>query len=213
MGFIIRNAGVDDAEAVAAVHAASLQAAWRPLIPERVAHLVLDPPEAGPRVPGWRRCLARPRVSTTLVACDGSAVVGFCTLRPVPGRRKRGRHGGDVGPVRAALALAPRRRPSAVRTIVRGGPAAGTGRRGALGAGVQRGRAALLPRAGLSSRQREAGLPGARGRGAARAALPAHDAVGRRAGRVGAAPRTPRRRNAAPGVCAVCRRTARTPSA
>lgn len=86
MSFILRNAGVDDAEAVAAVHAASLQAAWRPLIPERVPHLVLDPPQPGPRVPGWRRCLARPRVSTTLVACDGSAVVGFCTLRPTPGR-------------------------------------------------------------------------------------------------------------------------------
>ncbi len=53
MSFTVRNAGVDDAEAVAAVHAASLQAAWRPLIPERVAHLVLDPP--GFRPDGGKR--------------------------------------------------------------------------------------------------------------------------------------------------------------
>ena len=102
MSILIRSAGVDDAEAVAAVHAASLQAAWRPLIPERVAHLVLDPPQAGPRVPGWRRCLARPRVSTTLVACDVSAVVGFCTLRPAPGRR-----GGDAAAEIWALFVQP----------------------------------------------------------------------------------------------------------
>ncbi len=85
MGVTIRNAGVDDAEAIAAVHTASLQASYRPLIPDRVAHLVLDPPEVGPRIPGWRRCLERPRVSTTLVACDDHAVVGFCTLRSTPG--------------------------------------------------------------------------------------------------------------------------------
>ena len=102
MSIFIRSAGVDDAEAVAAVHAASLQAAWRPLVPERVAHLVLDPPQAGPRVPGWRRCLARPRVSTTLVVCEGSAVVGFCTLRPAPGRR-----GGDAAAEIWALFVQP----------------------------------------------------------------------------------------------------------
>jgi GNAT superfamily N-acetyltransferase len=81
----IRRAGVDDAEAIAAVHNASLQASYRPLIPERIAHLALDPPEAAPRIPGWRRCLERPRVSTTLVACDNGQVVGFCTLRSTPG--------------------------------------------------------------------------------------------------------------------------------
>ena len=81
----VRNAGIDDAEAIAAVHNASLQASYRPLIPERIAHLVLDPPEVAPRIPGWRRCLERPRVSTTLVACDNGQVVAFCTLRPTPG--------------------------------------------------------------------------------------------------------------------------------
>ena len=82
----IRNAGIDDAEAIAAVHNASLQASYRPLIPERIAHLVLDPPEVAPRIPGWRRCLERPRVSTTLVACDDGQIVAFCTLRSTPGR-------------------------------------------------------------------------------------------------------------------------------
>lgn len=87
MSVTLRDAGVGDAEAIAAVHAASLQASYRPLIPDRVAHLVLDPPEAAPRIPGWRRCLERPRASTTVVACDDRAVVGFCTLRPTPASR------------------------------------------------------------------------------------------------------------------------------
>ena len=85
MSVTIRSAGVDDAEAIAAVHNASLQASYRSLIPERIAHLVLDPPEVAPRIPGWRRCLARPQVSTTLAACDDRAVVGFCTLRSASG--------------------------------------------------------------------------------------------------------------------------------
>ena len=91
----IRSAGVDDAEAIAAVHNASLQASYRPLIPERIAHLVLDPPEVAPRIPGWRRCLERLRVSTTLVACDHRAVVGFCTLRSAPGN-SAGRATGEI---------------------------------------------------------------------------------------------------------------------
>ncbi len=95
MRVTIRSAGVDDAEAIAAVHNASLQASYRPLIPERIAHLVLDPPEVAPRVPGWRRCLERPRVSTTLVACDNRAVVGFCTLRAAP----RGNAGEATGEI------------------------------------------------------------------------------------------------------------------
>ena len=85
MNVTIRSAGVDDAEAIAAVHNASLQASYRPLIPDRVAHVVLDPQEVAPRIPGWRRCLERPRISTTLVACNNHAVVGFCTLRSTPG--------------------------------------------------------------------------------------------------------------------------------
>ena len=90
MSVTMRTAEVDDAEAIAAVHNASLQASYRPLIPERIAHLVLDPPEAAPRIPGWRRCLERPRVSTTVVACRNLAVVGFCTLRAAPGGRGEG---------------------------------------------------------------------------------------------------------------------------
>jgi len=93
MSVTIRSAGVDDAEAIAAVHNAGLQASYRPLIPERIAHLVLDPPEVAPRIPGWRRCLERPRVSTTLVACDNRAVVGFCTLRSATGDNAGGATG------------------------------------------------------------------------------------------------------------------------
>lgn len=86
MRVTVRNADVGDADAIAAVHAASLQASYRPLIPARIAPLVLDPPDAAPRIPGWRRCLERPRVSTTAVACDrDGAVVGFSTLRATPG--------------------------------------------------------------------------------------------------------------------------------
>ncbi len=90
MSITIRSAGVDDAKAIAAVHIASLQASYRPLIPGRIAHSVLDPPEVEPRIPGWRRCLERPRVSTTLVACDNLTVVGFCTLRSAPGSHAAG---------------------------------------------------------------------------------------------------------------------------
>ena len=90
---MIRNADVDDAEAIAAVHAAGLQASYRPLLPDRIAHLVLDPPEVAPRIPGWRRCLERPRVSTTVVACDNHEVAGFCTLRPRPGDNAAGATG------------------------------------------------------------------------------------------------------------------------
>ena len=88
-----RSADVGDAEAIATVHNAGLRASYRPLIPDRIAHLVLDPPEVAPRIPGWRRCLERTRVSTTLVACDGAAVVGFCTLRSAPGGRAEGATG------------------------------------------------------------------------------------------------------------------------
>lgn len=95
MRVTVRKADVDDAQAIAAVHAAGLQAAYRPLIPERLAHLVLDPPDAAKRVPGWRQCLERTRISTTVVACDELAVVGFCTLRSA----SRGRAGGAIGEV------------------------------------------------------------------------------------------------------------------
>ena len=87
MSVTIRYADVGDAEAIAAVHTASLQASYRPLLPGQVAHLVLDPPDAASRIPGWRRCLERPRISTTVVACDNLAVVGFSTLRATPGGR------------------------------------------------------------------------------------------------------------------------------
>lgn len=95
MRVTIRSAGVDDARAIAAVHAAGLEAAYRPLIPERLAHLVLDPPDVARRVPGWRQCLERTRISTTVVACDDLVVVGFCTLRSA----SRGRAGGAIGEV------------------------------------------------------------------------------------------------------------------
>ncbi len=94
MSVTVRNADVDDADAIAAVHNASLQASYRPLIPGRIAHLVLDPADAAPRIRGWRRCLERPRVSTTVVACDNAAVVGFCTLRATPGGA-----GGETGEI------------------------------------------------------------------------------------------------------------------
>ena len=95
MSVTIRYADVGDAEAIAAVHTASLQASYRPLLPRRLAHLVLDPPRAAPRIPGWRRCLKRPRISTTVVACDDLAVVGFSTLRSAPSARA-GRANGEL---------------------------------------------------------------------------------------------------------------------
>lgn len=92
MNVVLRRAAVGDAAAVAAVHAASLLASHRGLVPAPLAHLVLDPPEAARRTPGWRRCLLRSRVDT-VVACVDGAVAGFCTLRPLPGAAGGGRSG------------------------------------------------------------------------------------------------------------------------
>ena len=92
MNVVLRRADVGDAAAVAAVHAASLLASHRGLVPAPLAHLVFDPPEAARRTPGWRRCLQRSRVDT-VVACVDGAVAGFCTLRALPGAAGGGRSG------------------------------------------------------------------------------------------------------------------------
>ena len=72
MNVVLRRAAVGDAAAVAAVHAASLLASHRGLVPAPLAHLVLDPPEAARRTPGWRRCLLRSRVDTVVACVDGA---------------------------------------------------------------------------------------------------------------------------------------------
>ena len=88
MSVTIRYADVGDAEAIAAVHTASL--CRLPIAPcflvgSRISSST--PRKRRRRIPGWRRCLERPRISTTVVACDDLAVVGFSTLRSAPSAR------------------------------------------------------------------------------------------------------------------------------
>jgi GNAT superfamily N-acetyltransferase len=74
--FDLREATVDDAEAIEAVHYAAREAVYD--------GLVSDWPPSGPdragRVARWRLWLASPDVHT-IVAVDGDTITGFCTVR------------------------------------------------------------------------------------------------------------------------------------
>jgi GNAT superfamily N-acetyltransferase len=72
----LRDATVDDAEAIEAVHYAAREAVYD--------GLVSDWPPPGPDRPGridrWREWLGSPEVHT-VVATDGEHITGFCTVR------------------------------------------------------------------------------------------------------------------------------------
>ena len=74
--FDLRQATVDDAEAIEAVHYAAREAVYD--------GLVSDWPPAGPDRPGrvarWREWLSSPDVHA-IVAVDGDTITGFCTVR------------------------------------------------------------------------------------------------------------------------------------
>lgn len=82
MTVVIDTASIDDADAIARVHIASKRAAYQPLLPERAARLVLDPPDAQPGARGWKRWLSWSRVTTLVARVDG-AIAGFCTMHPI----------------------------------------------------------------------------------------------------------------------------------
>jgi ribosomal protein S18 acetylase RimI-like enzyme len=84
MSFVIRPAGVADAEAIAALHAESWRAAYRGLLPDRRLGSALD----HDRRRRWRVALAkaRPR-DVVLVADGGQQLLGFVAVwaaRKVP---------------------------------------------------------------------------------------------------------------------------------
>jgi RimJ/RimL family protein N-acetyltransferase len=86
----IRDAVEADAEAIARVHVASWQAAYRGMLPDGY----LDGLEPGDRRPFWEERLAAPPArSAVLVAEDGGSLVGFTTLLSHP----------DLGPSWALL--------------------------------------------------------------------------------------------------------------
>jgi GNAT superfamily N-acetyltransferase len=75
----IRTATLDDAEAIAAIHVASWQHAYRGVLPDE--YLATLAP--GQRLPMWRRVLESPRpgVQVSVAEMDG-AVVGFSSIGP-----------------------------------------------------------------------------------------------------------------------------------
>lgn len=76
---VIRNAGPDDAESIAAIHVASWQATYRGWMPDSY----LDSLTIEQRLPMWERILAS---SSTLigvwVAAIDDEIVGFCSIGP-----------------------------------------------------------------------------------------------------------------------------------
>ena len=85
----VQNAALDDAAAIGEVQRTSLRAAYRGLLPDHVARIVLDVPDVKREVRLWGLWMNRSRV-ITLVARLHDTVTGFCTLHPVPDRRVQG---------------------------------------------------------------------------------------------------------------------------
>lgn len=85
MSVVIEPARVGDAGVVAQVHLAGMTAGYRGRVPDRVLAARSD----RPRARTWEKWLGRAR-STTLVARTDAAIVGFCTLQPVPSRDAEG---------------------------------------------------------------------------------------------------------------------------
>lgn len=78
----IESASVDDALGIAEVHVSTFRATYQGLLPEPVAHRVVDAQNVTKRTQGWRKWLARSRVSTFIARID-EAVIGFCTMQPI----------------------------------------------------------------------------------------------------------------------------------
>ena len=76
---MIRAAGLEDAEAIAAVHVASWRHAYRGLLPDEY----LDGMDVPRWAAGWRRVLSAERSrAATLVAEASGVVVGFADVTP-----------------------------------------------------------------------------------------------------------------------------------
>jgi len=76
-GFSLRAATVAEADAIARVHEASRNAAYRGNLPPEILHVM----SMEERVSRWRAWLAA-RDAVTLVAVRDATIVGFCTLGP-----------------------------------------------------------------------------------------------------------------------------------
>ena len=84
----IRDARDEDAEAIAEVHVASWQQAYRGMLPDEY----LDGLQPADRLPFWRERLARPPArSVVLLAEEEGQVLGFPTCCPTPTWAARGR--------------------------------------------------------------------------------------------------------------------------
>jgi GNAT superfamily N-acetyltransferase len=68
----------DDADAIAAVHVASWQAAYAGVLPDHVLAAL----SVAERATRWRTRLVAPSPSTTLVAADHDDVLGFASVGP-----------------------------------------------------------------------------------------------------------------------------------
>jgi GNAT superfamily N-acetyltransferase len=77
----IRDAGVEDAGAIAEAHVASWQQAYRGMLPDGY----LDSLQVSDRLPFWRERIGQPPArSVVLVADEDGRVLGFTNLLPHP---------------------------------------------------------------------------------------------------------------------------------
>ena len=82
MSFVVERARVEDAAAIASVHAESLRVSHQAFLSPRAAESTLAP-ALELRTQGWRGWIERRRASA-FVARDTGAVVGFCAVHPMP---------------------------------------------------------------------------------------------------------------------------------
>jgi GNAT superfamily N-acetyltransferase len=112
---VVRDATLDDAKAIAAVHVRSWQAAYRGLLPDDL----LDSLSAPDREAMWRMSIARPALGHgCVVAEEEGDVIGFAAFGPA--RQGHGAASPDAGEV-YAIYLAPERLGRGVgRTLLSG---------------------------------------------------------------------------------------------
>ena len=94
----VREASIDDADAIASVHVASWQATYRGLVPDSV----LDRMSVRERADRWRDWFSQPQVGGVFVAEADGAVVGFVNA----GASRDGDASGNTGEIRAIYAVA-----------------------------------------------------------------------------------------------------------
>ena len=100
MSLVVESARVEDAGAIASVHAESLRESHEIFLPAKAAESILSP-ALELRTKGWRGWIERRRAKAFVARDAGRGVVGFCAVHPMPGTS------GDAVTEVAALFLLP----------------------------------------------------------------------------------------------------------